>query len=98
MGNEVDSDILAPHVVNPHEAIKSAEQDMNFLALLCLFDVMQFKFPDMYLAMWELLRSKVHLVRDFSKIALGIPRGFAKTTLVKLFIVFCILLQERNLF
>lgn len=90
------SSFLQPTVVNPQEALKTAEKDLNFLAMLCLMDLMQFKFPPLFMVMWELMKSKVHLVRDFSKLALGIPRGFAKTTFVKLWIVYCILFTRKS--
>lgn len=91
-----DSGILGQIVVDPKDAIEKAEKDLNILAAFCLFDVMRYMFPDMYLAMWQLMKSKVHLNRDFSKIALGIPRGFAKTTFMKLFIVYCILFTNKR--
>jgi hypothetical protein len=91
-----ENSFLQPVLLDPQDIIKKAEEDMNILAMLCLFDVMQFKFPDMFVVMWQLLKSKIHLSRDFSKIALGIPRGFAKTTFVKLFIVYCILFTSKK--
>lgn len=95
MGAEENS-YLQPLRVDPEEAVKSAEKNLNFLATLCLFSIMKFPFSEMYLLMWELLKSKIHLTRDFSKIALGIPRGFAKTTFVKLWIVYCILFTKKE--
>lgn len=91
-----ENSFLQPVTVNSEDAIKKAEQDMNILAMFSLFDIMQYKFPDMYISMWELLKSRIHLVRDFSKIALGIPRGFAKTTFVKLFILYCVLFTNKK--
>lgn len=96
MAIPTEGNLLQPTVVDPQQSIKMAEQDMNFLAMLCLFDVMQFKFPDMFVLMWELIKSKVHIPRDFSKIALGIPRGFGKTTFLKLLCVFIILFTRKN--
>lgn len=96
MDTITENSLLQSLTVDPADVIQKAEQDMNILAMLCLFDVMQFKFPDMFTTMWELLRSKVHLIRDFSKIALGIPRGFAKTTFIKLFLVYCILFTRKK--
>lgn len=93
------NDILAlPELVDmdPLEAIKGAEQNLNWLAALCLADQMKFLFPKMFIAIWEFLRSKVHLTRNFSRLAIGIPRGFAKTTIIKLWIVFCILFTTRK--
>lgn len=91
-----DSFTLQPIAVDPQQAIQRAEVDINFLAALCFADHMQYLFPDMFIAMWELLKEKIHLTRDFSKIALGIPRGFAKTTFIKLFIVYCILFTKKS--
>jgi len=91
-----ESDVLQPTVVNPAEAIDKASKDMNFLAMLCLFDVMKYLFPPMFIAMWELCESKLRLSRDFTKLALGIPRGFAKTTFVKLLCVFIILFTKKH--
>jgi len=90
------SDLLQPITVDPQQARDKASQDMNFLAVLCLFDIMKFLFPPMFLAMWELCVSKLNLYRDFSKIALGIPRGFAKTTFVKLLAVFAVLFTRKH--
>ena len=50
----------------------------------------------MYLAIWDFMKSKVHLHRDFSKLAIGIPRGFAKTALMKLWIIYCILFTMKK--
>lgn len=82
--------------VDPKEALKKLESDLNFLAPTCLLDDFKFDFPPMFISIWMLLKSKVHLVRDFSQIALGIPRGFAKTTLIKLWIVYCVLFTSKK--
>jgi hypothetical protein len=87
---------LSPTQADRGQAIGIAEKNLNFLAMLCLIEQMQYKFPELFLVMWELLKSKVHLVRDFSKVALGIPRGFAKTTFVKIWIVYCILYTKKS--
>jgi len=57
---------------------------------------MKFPFPAMFLAIWQFLLSKIDLNRDFSKLAIGIPRGFAKTTLMKLWIIYVILFTDRK--
>jgi hypothetical protein len=91
-----ENNFLQPTVVDPLQAREKAEQDINFLSMLALFEVMQYMFPPMYVVMWQLLKSKVHLTRDFSKIALGIPRAFAKTTFIKLWIVYCVLFTRKS--
>jgi hypothetical protein len=91
--NEED---LQSVLVDPQKSIEKAEESLNFLAALCFSEHMKYLFPDMFLVVWELLKSKIHLFRDFSKLAIGIPRGFAKTTLIKLWIVYCILFTKKS--
>lgn len=91
-----NSEDLEPVLVDPQQSINKAEESIDFLASLCIPEVMQFLYPAMFKLMWDLLKSKVHLFRDFSKIALGIPRGFAKTTFIKLFIVYIVLFTKKK--
>lgn len=95
-GNSEDNGFIEAVLVDPQQAIIKTERDLNFLAALCFAEHMKFLFPDMFIAMWELLKSKIHLFRDFSQLALGIPRGFAKTTLIKLWIVYCVLFTKKS--
>ncbi len=83
-------------LVNPQEAIKAAEADLNFLSALVLGEHMLFLFPGMFIAIWNFLKSKIFLTRDFSQLAIGIPRAFAKTTFVKIFIVYCVLFTTKR--
>jgi len=81
---------------NREQVHNTCKEDLNLLAGIALPDIFEFMFPPMYLAIWSWLQTYVHRVRDFSKLALGMPRGFAKTTLVKLFILYCILFTHRK--
>jgi len=76
-------------------AIKKA-MGLNFLAALVIPRVMEFMFPPMFVYFWQ--QCQVHLAKErgFSKLALGIPRGHAKTTFLKLLIVFIILFTKRK--
>ena len=73
-----------------------ARSNLDFLAALAMPDSISFPFPATYLAVWNWLCTYIHKPRDFSKLALGLPRGFAKTTLVKIFILYCILFTSRK--
>ena len=73
-----------------------AKADLNMLAGLAMPDTFAYFYPAILLAAWMLLTQTVFKVRDFSKIALGIPRGFGKTTLVKLFVLYCILFTRKK--
>ncbi len=78
------------------EVTKLAKQDLDFFAALCLPEIYKYAFPEIYLAMWNWLCEQIHKGRDFSQLAIGLPRGFAKTLLIKLFIVYTILYTKRQ--
>ena len=81
---------------NTSEVQETAKNDLDFLAAIVLPEIYRYKFPPVYLAVWSWLTTYVSRGRDFSQLALGLPRGFAKTTLIKLFIVFVILFTKRR--
>ena len=81
---------------NREQAQEAAKQDLNFLAPLAIPTVFKFLFPPMFLLVWQLLQTAVSKVRDFTQLVLGIPRGFGKTMLIKLFALFCILFTTRK--
>lgn len=82
--------------IDTEDAFNLAKTDMNFLAGIAMPDVFEFLFPPTYLAIWEWVTSHLHKVRDFSKLALGMPRGFAKTTVVKLLCLYAILFTNKS--
>jgi hypothetical protein len=78
------------------EVYKLGKENLNFFAALCLPTIFTFFFPAIHLAVWDLICQKAVLLQDFSKLALGLPRGHAKTTLIKLFVVWLILFTDRQ--
>jgi hypothetical protein len=96
---ELDSDTdrqLSGTAVKTDDIYLACKSDLNMLAGTALPDIFEYLFPPIYLAIWAWLLEYAVKTRDFSKLALGMPRGFAKTTLVKLFILFCILFTHRK--
>lgn len=91
-----DPDQLQEASFNADQVKKLAETDLNMLAGLAIPHVFKYMFPRMYLVIWELLTGVVHKVKDFSQIALGIPRGFAKTTVIKIFVLYCVLFTKKH--
>jgi len=69
---------------------------MDALAAICIPAVYKYAFPPVLLTAWSILTQKIKLSRDETRLALGIPRGHAKTMLVKLFVVYCILFTDRK--
>lgn len=73
-----------------------ARASLDFLAALALPTVFKYLFPPVFIAVWNWLLLYVNKTRDFSQLALGLPRGFGKTMVVKLFLLFCILFTSRK--
>ena len=78
------------------EAYELARQDLDFFAMLALPLVTEYTYPETYHIIWELLRDYAMRTRDFSKLAIGFPRGFAKTSLIKLAVLWFILFSNKT--
>jgi hypothetical protein len=83
-------------VVDRTSAAQSCKVDVNFLGMTAAPSIFKYKFPLIHLAVWQLLTQRVVLPRDFSQLALGLPRGSGKTMLIKLFILYCILFTNKR--
>ena len=73
-----------------------AKQDLDFLAALIMPTIFRYCFPPVFKSVWTWLLSYVNEHRTFPQLALGLPRGFGKTTLMKIFLVYCILFTDRK--
>jgi hypothetical protein len=73
-----------------------AKENLDFLAALAMPTVFQFGFPPVFQAVWQWLLSETFKPRSFPQLALGLPRGFGKTTLIKIYILFCILFTQKR--
>lgn len=76
--------------------ILSAKDNLDFLSALALPEIYEFPFPTWYHALWQLLRTRADLVHDFTKLAIGLPRGHVKTGFLKLFCLYLILYTDRQ--
>lgn len=90
----------AEHSLDAYEVREieaAAKQDLNFLAGLCIPDVYQFPFPDFFVWLWtKVTEAALATGRSIDHLALGIPRGHAKTTWLKILIVFIVLFTNRR--
>jgi hypothetical protein len=75
------------------EAVNLARTDLNFLGMLAAPDDFVFAFPPFYLALFSMLTAFKSNVERF---AIGIPRGFAKTTFIKLLCLWYILFSNKK--
>ncbi len=90
------SDPVTQVSVSTTEAQELAKQSLDFLAALALPLVFRYAFPPVFKAIWTWLLSYIHRERDFSQLAIGLPRGFAKTTFIKIFLLYVILFTRRT--
>lgn len=66
------------------------------LAMFLMPEIFQFNYPPVLVAAWQWMTSQVSTLRTFPKLALGLPRGFGKTTMMKIFVVYCILFTKKQ--
>ena len=81
---------------NAEETREAARTELDFLAALCMPAVFKYLFPITFKAIWAWLCEYIHRPRDFSQLAIGLPRGFGKTMLMKIFVIYCILFTEKK--
>lgn len=75
--------------------------DFNFFSGVCLPEVMQYLFPQYYIALWMLLVKAIedqnqHQTKKVLRYVIGLPRGFAKTTFIKVLIAWLIVFDKVN--
>ena len=73
-----------------------AKNDLDFLAALIMPLIFEFCFPSVFKSVWAWLLDFIHKPRSFPQLALGLPRGFGKTTLIKIFLAYCILFTNKK--
>jgi len=81
---------------NADEVENLAKESLDFLAALLMPTVFKYLFPAVFKAIWTWLLSYVHKIRDFSQLAIGLPRGFGKTMLIKIFVAYCIFFTKKK--
>lgn len=89
-------DPVTQTAVSSAEAQDLARTSLDFLAAIALPLVFRYFFPPVYQQIWQWLLSYIHKERDFSQLALGLPRGFSKTTFIKIFALYVILFTRRQ--
>lgn len=80
---------------NREEMLTLAKADLDVLAGLALPEVFTLLFPPVFKAIWQLLVDSAEKTED-TKLDIGLPRGFAKTTVVKLYILYLVLFSDKR--
>ena len=78
------------------QVIELCRTDLNFLAAVAMPEQFKYLFPPVYIAIWQFMLRNTVVEKTFPQLALGIPRGHAKTTLIKLYILYCVLFTEKK--
>lgn len=81
---------------NRDEVEELSKKSLDFLAALAMPLVFKYLFPVVFKSIWSWLLSYVNRTRDFSQLAIGLPRGFGKTMLIKIFILYVILFTKKK--
>lgn len=71
---------------------------LNLFAALLMGDLMETAFPETHVAYWALLVKAAKSGERELRYALGLPRGFAKTTLIKLFLCWLLIYTDHRFF
>lgn len=81
--------------IDPIEARARGKTDFNFFAGLMIPTVMEFDFPEFYVGVFHMLQNRTpKQIGRILRFALGLPRGHAKTTFIKILICWLIVYDK----
>lgn len=81
--------------VSTSEAYEKGKADINFFAALAMPEVCVFPLPLFYIAIWQILSNREEVdIGRLMRFALGLPRGHAKTTFIKVLICWFIVYDK----
>lgn len=78
------------------EALAAAETNMDFFAMLCIPEIIKYLFPPTFLAIWQWITANLAIERGKQRLAIGLPRGFGKTIVMKLVVLYTIFFTDRK--
>lgn len=90
------SDDLHEVGVSAQELQQAAKSDLNILAALLMPVIFKYLYPPVFKSVWTWLTNYASQTRTFPQLALGLPRGFGKSTLMKIFLIYCILFTNKK--
>lgn len=87
---------IAEYEVSQDELKEACRVSIDHLAATAAPHIYQFQFPEYYRAIFEIIKNALSTERDFSKLALGFPRGFAKSTFLQFVILWAIWFGKKK--
>lgn len=95
--NELDPEVQEQqHVYSAAEIKTHMHDDMDFFCSMVLPSEITLLFPAFYVWLWGNVCAAMQKERDFSKFAIGLPRGHAKTMVVKFLLLWAILFTKKR--
>ncbi len=79
-----------------NDTVNLCRQDLNFFAGIAIPEIFKYFYPAIFIAIWNLLVEAVMQEKGMLRLAIGLPRGFAKTAFLKIYVVWCVLFTKRN--
>lgn len=92
----IEPELISEATFDSQQVHDLAKNDMDFFGALAMPLIFKYCFPPVFKSVWQWLLVYVNKQRDFSQLALGLPRGFGKTIVVKLFVLYCILFTSKK--
>lgn len=79
------------------EEVRAAmRNDMDTFGMLAMPEDITLEFPPIFKELWSMLTAVMHKARDFSKYAVGLPRGHGKTLVLKLLVLYAICFTQKR--
>lgn len=87
---------ISPNQLDRQQVVAALRASLDFLAAVAIPQVYRFGFPPIFQAIWQLICDAAAQKEGEEYLAIGIPRGFAKTVFLKLFVLYLILFSDRK--
>lgn len=78
------------------ETKEAMRTNMDVFGMIAMPDDITLEFPPIFKELWSLLITAMGGLRDFSKFAVGLPRGHGKTLVLKLLVLYAILFTKKK--
>lgn len=90
------AEAISEYTVNRAELEEACRICLDTLAMTAMPEDISLEFPELFKQLWDMLTQALLKERDFSKYAVGLPRGHGKTIVLKVLILWTILFSERK--
>lgn len=94
--NALAQDAQEEYNLSREEIEESMRNSLDMLGMVAMPEDITLAFPDIFKQLWAMLQEALVKERDFSKFAVGLPRGHGKTIVLKLLILYIILFTNRR--